>query len=530
MVNYPCSILGIALLLYCNLYAAHAYVEPLDVSVDENYILYLRFLMRAKNPPKNRSPYIKVVIDAIDFDRSKESPTESRIGIMLFEEKNRGLVGLTTPGGSKIYCCTDPSTKTCGYDGGYDQIIMAKKPSGDFFRSSFLSSQTSAVEVKAPVHESGIYTVAFSTCNHTKVRLKGSVITMDKNGFLPGYLYMRLPFYATISIAYLVVGTVWTLLCCLHSSEVTFVQKFVSTVMFLGLMHSTMQYMDYKIWNDSNSRSSFLLYLHVVVGSVTITLGYSLLILVCWGYGVVRPSLGMMKYKVLVFSVLFFICNTIKDVFKQASVKSSVEDTSFDNNSSSNATSAVFILFPAAIMNSIAMLWTYNALTSTIENLMEKEQNIKLKHFLRFRSVMIMSFSLVGLFVVFYLYMEGSGTLESNYMVAWMMDSAPDLLYFFVFACISVLWRPAKNSSRYANYTQANTGITNEDFSTEALTDDEDDFGDEEYDRSLGLGDNDDGDGNGGIQMKNIAAKKFENEILVDKVDTRNMSLDEDEV
>ena len=72
MVNYPCSILGIALLLYCNLYAAHAYVEPLDVSVDENYILYLRFLMRAKNPPKNRSPYIKVVIDAIDFDRSKE--------------------------------------------------------------------------------------------------------------------------------------------------------------------------------------------------------------------------------------------------------------------------------------------------------------------------------------------------------------------------------------------------------------------------------------------------------------------------
>ena len=62
------------------------------------------------------------------------------------------------------------------------------------------------------------------------------------------------------------------------------------------------------------------------------------------------------------------------------------------------------------------------------------------------------------------------------------------------------------------------------------MTDDEDDFGDEEYDRSLGLGENDDGDGNTGIQMKNIAAKKFEEEILVDKVDTRNMSLDEDEV
>ena len=44
---------------------------------------------------------------------------------------------------------------------------MSTKPNGDFFRSSFLASQAGAVEVKAPVHEI-IYTVAFSTCNHTK--------------------------------------------------------------------------------------------------------------------------------------------------------------------------------------------------------------------------------------------------------------------------------------------------------------------------------------------------------------------------
>ena len=525
-----CIIPLILILLNCNICITNAYVEPLDVSVDENYILYLRFLMRAKDADKSRSPYIKITIDAVDFDKSKESSKESKVGIMVFEEKNRGLIGFTTPGGEKIYCCSDPSAKTCGYNGKLNQIIMSTKPNGDFFRSSFLASQAGAVEVKAPVHETGIYTVAFSTCNHTKVRLKGTVITMDKNGFLPGYLYMRLPFYAIVSLAYLFVGTVWLGLCCLYSNEVTFVQKFISIVMGLGLLHSTLQYLDYQIWNESNNRSMFLLYFHILLGSVTITLGYSLLILVCWGYGIVKPTLGIMKYKVLAFSVLFFICNTIKDIYKQASIKSSVEDDSFDNNADGGQLSVVFILFPAAVMNSIAMLWTFNALSSTVEELTNNNQRVKLQHFLRFRSVMVMSFSLIALFVIFYLFMESSGTLEANYETAWMMDSAPDSLYFFVFACVSLLWRPTRNSSRYANYSQANTGMTNDDFTSGAMTEDEDDFGDEEYDKSLGLDDNDEGVNNTGIQMKNISAKNFSKDISIDTVDTRDVKFDIDEV
>ena len=512
----------VTILLQSSVDNVHAYVEPLDVTVDENYILYLRFLMRAKNPGKSRSPYIKINIDAVDFDRRKETTSESKIGIMVFEEKNRGLIGLTTPGGEKIYCCADPTAKSCGFNGRFNQIIMSTKPNGDFYRSSFLASQAGAMEVKASVHETGIYTVAFSTCNHTKVRLKGTIVTMDKNGFLPGYLYMRLPFYAVVSLAYLLVGTIWLILCCLHSNEVTFVQKFISVVMALGLFHSTLQYLDYQIWNESNTRSLFLLYSHVSLGSLTITLGYSLLILVCWGYGIVKPTLGMMKYKVFVFGVVFFICNTIKDIYKQASIKSSVEDDSFNNNADGGQMSIVFILFPAAIMNSIAMLWIFNALTRTIEELVDNNQVVKLQHFLRFRSIMIMSFSLVATFVIFYLFTENSETLEANYETAWMMDSAPDSLYFFVFACISILWRPSRNSSRYANYNQANTGMTNDDFAGGELTDDEDNFADEEYDKSLGLDDNDEGANNAGIQMKNISAKNFEKEISVDKVDTRD--------
>ena len=237
-----------------------------------------------------------------------------------------------------------------------------------------------------------------------------------------------------------------------------------------------------------------------------------------------------MKYKVLAFSVLFFICNTIKDIYKQASIKSSVEDDSFDNNADGGQLSVVFILFPAAVMNSIAMLWTFNALSSTVEELTNNNQRVKLQHFLRFRSVMVMSFSLIALFVIFYLFMESSGTLEANYETAWMMDSAPDSLYFFVFACVSLLWRPTRNSSRYANYSQANTGMTNDDFTSGAMTEDEDDFGDEEYDKSLGLDDNDEGVNNTGIQMKNISAKNFSKDISIDTVDTRDVKFDIDEV
>ena len=92
------------------------------------------------------------------------------------------------------------------------------------------------------------------------------------------------------------------------------------------------------------------------------------------------------------------------DIYKQASIKSSVEDDSFNNNADGGQMSIVFILFPAAIMNSIAMLWIFNALTRTIEELVDNNQVVKLQHFLRFRSIMIMSFSLVATFVIFYLF------------------------------------------------------------------------------------------------------------------------------
>ena len=64
--------------------------------------------------------------------------------------------------------------------------------------------------------------------------------------------------------------------------------------------------------------------------------------------------------------------------------------------------------------------------------------------------------------------------------------------------------------------------MTNDDFAGGELTDDEDNFADEEYDKSLGLDDNDEAANNAGIQMKNISAKNFEKEISVDKVDTRD--------
>ena len=91
--------------------------------------------MRAKNPPKNRSPYIKVVIDAIDFDRSKRiANRKSYWDNVIRGKKSWPRRPYYARRFEDLY---RPSTKTCGYDGGYDQIIMAKKPDGDFFRSSF---------------------------------------------------------------------------------------------------------------------------------------------------------------------------------------------------------------------------------------------------------------------------------------------------------------------------------------------------------------------------------------------------------
>ena len=116
-----------------------------------------------------------------------------------------------------------------------------------------------------------------------------------------------------------------------------------------------------------------------------------------------------MKVKIPVFVLAFMVTNTIKDIYRQVTVQSSVEDDS-QNNKESEA-SVLFVFFPAAIMNSIAILWTFNNLNATIEELSDTKQTVKLEHFLRFRKVLTVAFSLVILWSIIFIGVENLGSL-----------------------------------------------------------------------------------------------------------------------
>ena len=520
------------LLLVCGIAAvgfvpACAYTERIDVTVDANYILSLRVFMRAAGVKKKDAAYIKVKIDATDADKSKETRGESRIGIMIMKEKRRpALVGMKTLGGQTLYCCSDPSTKTCGWKGEMDQVIVPEKPQqdDDFFRASFLAAKAGAVEEVAHVTGTALYSVLFTTCNHSKIVLRGEIITRDGSGFLPGYLAMRLPFYVWTTVAYVVLGVVWGLLCLRFRQEITAVQHYITLVLLMGMLTSIVPSIDYSSWNTSNVRSTFLLYTHVVLGSLTITFGYALLILVCWGYGVVRQEMGLMKFKLAFFVVAFFLSNTAKDIYRQASIKSSVEDASKDNNDAGS--SVAFILFPAAVMNAIAMLWTYGSLTETVETLEKENQTVKLKHFTTFRFAMAGAFTTVVLWAVVLMGVESIGEIKTNYEMAWVFDVGPDALYMLIFSAVMVIWRPTQNSSRYGYYRQANSGMNADDFNDE-LSDE-----DEEYGTSLGMDEDEDHAENNGVQMTNIAARSVLDETIdIVQADSREVdfTIDDDE-
>ena len=479
------------------------YVEPIDITVEENFILFLRIYMRGASADSmfgvGERPFIRIKVDATDVLKSKESNSESPLGGMVLQESSRPLIGKKAPGNDIMWCCVDQTEKTCGYSGAYDQIVLASKPAGDFGRFSFKSSD-GKMDEKMYVHNDAVYNVAFSTCNHTKVVLKGSIITMDRNGYLPAIFWNRLPFYCFVSIAYIIVALFWLLLCYRYSHEIMSIQYLITVVLTVGLLHSALQYTDYNAWNKTNVRSSFILYLHIVIGSLLLTGGYTLLILVCWGFGIVRQELGAMKVKIPVFVLAFMVTNTIKDIYRQVTVQSSVEDDSQNNKASE--VSVLFVFFPAAIMNSIAILWTFNNLNATIAELSDTKQTVKLEHFLHFRKVLAVAFSLVILWSIIFIGVENLGSLKTNYEWVWMVDSAPDLLYFVIFVAVLWIWRPSPNSSRYGYYQQANLGMTPDDFSDE-LSDGE------EYGTSLGLDEEEEIADNKGVQMTNIAASKI---------------------
>ena len=117
----------------------------------------------------------------------------------------------------------------------------------------------------------------------------------------PGELYPFLPFFGALSLAYVSLGVVWLVLCLRHCAQLLPLQSCISAVIFLGAVESATWYFDYVSFNAGGTRGVAPVVLGVLLSTVKKCVSRLLVLVVCLGYGVVRPTLGSAAYRVAAF-------------------------------------------------------------------------------------------------------------------------------------------------------------------------------------------------------------------------------------
>eukprot|EP00658_Telonema_sp_P-2_P025576 TRINITY_DN202_c0_g2_i10.p1 TRINITY_DN202_c0_g2~~TRINITY_DN202_c0_g2_i10.p1 ORF type:complete len:391 (+),score=80.01 TRINITY_DN202_c0_g2_i10:160-1332(+) len=172
------------------------------------------------------------------------------------------------------------------------------------------------------VNKTGMHYLMFSHCESgiDVIFINGENGWRNAYGYLPGELYYNIPFFLAMSVLYAVVVLVWWgLVLYFRSDGVLSVHDHIGLVALLALCEVVLWFLYYQAYNNTGLRDTGLLTTAVISSCIKRTSTRILILVVCMGYGVVRPTLGDSTMKVMVFGGLYCVFTTVLDVVKALS-------------------------------------------------------------------------------------------------------------------------------------------------------------------------------------------------------------------
>jgi len=299
------------------------------------------------------------------------------------------------------------------------------------------------------VEKTGMHYLMYSSCmsDATDVLMTGHNAWLNPYGYLPGELYYNLPFHMVMSGIYVIAGLVWLALIFKHKDDgILPVQWYIGLVVLLGLIEVVTWYITYSTYNTDGRRPVPIMTTAVIFSTIKKTVSRIVVLVVCMGYGIVKPTLGDNAKKVLAFGAVYCVFTTVLDVVKALSHETDISGGFF-----------ILVIVPVALLDSIFYYWTFVSLYDVVAHLEERKQTIKLNLYRQFLVVigvcLIFSLGWV-IFQMFFLY---SDAFTTQWEYAWVFDAYWYVLSFVVLSAIMALWRPTENSMRYAYTEQLST-------------------------------------------------------------------------
>ncbi|CAG8590964.1 630_t:CDS:10, partial [Acaulospora colombiana] len=268
--------------------------------------------------------------------------------------------------GEKEYICTDEniSRKLCP-ESQRGQFIVLKNHTS-IFTTTFQTSNKDQ-SISYDVNKTGYYCVAALSVP-VNIFDETFLVTVDwRNpyGELPAADYPKLPFYGLLSLTYLVIGVWWMSLSILHWRDILQVQNYISAVILFLMLEMAFNWGYWENYNTYGYSSKFLLGLVAVLNAGRNSISFFMLLIVCMGYGVVKPTLGNTMNKCRALATAHFIFGVIY----AAGTMLIDPDT---------ASPLIFlIIFPLAFTMTAFYVWTLQSITATLQTLEIRRQNVK---------------------------------------------------------------------------------------------------------------------------------------------------------
>jgi len=415
-----------------------------------------------------------------DFgDPSFDPAAATELEVLIFDAIHYPNIGYQRPGSQKRQYCCDAKAFRKGICSKLNTLIVGASSASDTDKmmnqavpfTPILNGSRFHLEHRYQVKTSGLYYFMLASCNPATglVAIDGHTAWMNPYGYLPGELYGKFLFFKRMSALYLLTGGWWFSMCFRHWKDLIQLQFWITAVVFLGMLETSLKYLDFYSWNQCGLRNTGTMVAGVISSTFKRSISRILVLIVSMGYGVTKSTLGNTMPQILMLGGAYLILSSFQDIYIELS--HSKLPGFFD----------FMLLLLLANLDVIFIFWIFKSLVVTTHQLSSRNQLIKLRVYRRFQYTLGLCVFLSIAWSCRTIFISATEDIAvgGEWATTWMNDAVWEALYFVMLLAIMVLWQPSKNAQRYAfSHEVRRTDCDIDDFDQ---SDRDDSYLDDEY-------------------------------------------------
>ncbi|TQV92312.1 hypothetical protein V2A60_007004 [Cordyceps javanica] len=369
------------------------------------------------------------------------------VSLVIFEWKDRKFVGVPGETGENdlLPCNQDfVNSGTCNSTDLGEFILAenATEKSNAFILSKAIHLKSSG-PVRYSIKETGYYCLFTQGFNIDDY----SAVAEFRNAFgeISATQIPKLPFYGGMSILYALMAVYWGFLYYQHRHDILAVQNYITAILVFLVVEMLMTWGFYDFQNNhgSNAGAKAFLIVVAVLNAARNSFSFFLLLIVCMGYGVVKPTLGRTMIYVRYLAAAHFVFGLIYAI------------TSLLSSPESVGPFVLLIVLPLAGTLTAFYVWTLNSLNFTLKDLRERKQHAKETMYKKLwwciLVTVVVTFGFFFLNSFTFASVHEADFVPTHWKTRWfVLDGWLNIVYLADVAWVAYVWRPTANNRRFA--------------------------------------------------------------------------------